>query len=420
MATIKLNLDNRSLKDGMANIRIRICARQSNAFINTGIRVEPKFFIKGVLYEAINPKAYNYKQKREALAAQIRRFEEGLFQIEQADREAYLQMSANDIRDAIMGRHGNGQSASNKKHTPASSIRRQDGNADFLDAFDKYGQARSMDKTRQSYAYVWRVLYNYVKQCGNNMLLFSDITYEWLVNLEQYLRTTGRGDSTVHMVFSYIRAAYREAERMHIIGRDGDPFFDYQIRAIPDYEIETLTKEELRRFIQADLTGHDGWSKARDVALMSLYLCGANLMDICDMQKPVNGEIVFVRHKISGASLRPVHIRVEPELQILLDRWSGEKRLVRFCEGGQNFSTFQRRVTKQLDDIGQRIGIKVTLAKIRRTWASIAGSLDISDRVIDKSMGHKDQSVKNLHYEDYDWARTARANRAVIDAIYMV
>jgi hypothetical protein len=29
----------------------------------------------------------------------------------------------------------------------------------------------------------------------------------------------------------------------------------------------------------------------------------------------------------------------------------------------------------------------------------------------------KDKSVKDMHYEQYDWSRTARANRAVIDAI---
>ena len=62
----------------------------------------------------------------------------------------------------------------------------------------------------------------------------------------------------------------------------------------------------------------------------------------------------------------------------------------------------------------------VNMARIRRTWASIAGSLDIADRVIDKSMGHVDSTVKDKHYEQYDWDRTARANRAIIDAILNV
>jgi integrase len=74
-------------------------------------------------------------------------------------------------------------------------------------------------------------------------------------------------------------------------------------------------------------------------------------------------------------------------------------------------------MNKLLLGVSARLGFKVTMAMIRRTWSTIAGSLDISERVIDKSMGHTDQTVNRRHYDKYDWSRTARANRAVIDAI---
>ena len=82
-----------------------------------------------------------------------------------------------------------------------------------------------------------------------------------------------------------------------------------------------------------------------------------------------------------------------------------------------NYETFRHKIAHRLRELSRELGFSITLPKIRRTWASIAGGLDIADRVIDKSMGHVDTTVKDRHYERYDWSRTARANRSVIDAI---
>ena len=91
--------------------------------------------------------------------------------------------------------------------------------------------------------------------------------------------------------------------------------------------------------------------------------------------------------------------------------------MLSFKDKYANYESFRHKIGHRLTEVSGVVGFNVTMAKIRRTWATIAASLDIPDRVIDKSMGHIDSTVKNKHYEQYDWNRTARANRSVIDAI---
>jgi integrase len=172
----------------------------------------------------------------------------------------------------------------------------------------------------------------------------------------------------------------------------------------------------MRKVMDGDLSQFAGLQRARDYALVSFYLCGANLLDIYEMASS-KGEVVFMRHKVQRASMRPIHIRIEPELAALLEVYGGTERLLSEAERVPNYETFQRRVNHLLKQAGKKIGVDVTLAKVRRSWATIAASLDVPDRVIDKSMGHVDASVKDRHYEQYDWSRTAEANRKIIDYI---
>jgi len=87
-------------------------------------------------------------------------------------------------------------------------------------------------------------------------------------------------------------------------------------------------------------------------------------------------------------------------------------------ERSSNYYTAQRRLNKQIDDLCGKLGAKVNMELMRRTWATIASRLEVPDRVIDKSMGHVDASVKDRFYEQYDWSRTAMYNRKIIDYVW--
>ena len=404
MAKLTLNLDERALKNGMAQIRIRISHRGTNAFIPTAVYVEPQYFIPGSLYDPIHRKAYMAVEKREQLAGIVRKVDEFLAEV---DPEELAQMTANDIRKCA------GVDVRERAQVRKTKSKNT---ADFMAWFDKYGKSRQTPKTCKSYEYAWNVLHDFCKYRKTLTLSFTDIDYSLLADFAQWLRATGRGESTRHMLESYVRAAYKEAMKCHMVSRELDPYFDYSIKAVPQKDIDALTLEQMHALITTDMPT-DGGKRAKDIVLISFYLCGANLLDIYQMDAAVGDEVVFIRHKTQRANMRPTRIRIEPELKVLLNKYKGENALLYFRERYANYETFQRRVIRQMELVTKELGFEVSFAKVRRAWSSIAGSLDIPDRVIDKSMGHVDTSVKDKHYEQYDWSRTARANRAVIDAV---
>ena len=406
MAKISLNLDSRSLKNGMAQVRLRINHKGTSAYVSTGVYVEPQYFNGESLYDPVGRKAPMFAVKRDKIATLVRQVDDF---IAETDRAELARMSANDIRERAC--------VQVRSHTQDRKQYLNGMDADFLTWFDQYGSSRQTEKTKKSYNYAWNVLREYCDSRRFNVLRFGDIDYSRLTDLARWLKDTGRGESTRHMIESYVRAAYKEAEKRRIIGRENDPYFDYSIAKVPVRDIEALTAEQMHALMTVEIPT-TGIAKARDIVMMSFYLCGANLLDLYEMDAPKNGEAVFVRHKIAnGQDQRPLHIHIEPELQALLAKYKGHGSLLSFKASSPNYDTFQRRVCRLLDGVSKIVGFDVSMAKVRRTWSSIAGSLDIPDRVIDKSMGHVDSSVKDKHYEQYDWSRTARANRAVIDFV---
>ncbi len=287
---------------------------------------------------------------------------------------------------------------------------------DFIAFFKEYGESRNTPKTRMSYAYAEGVLRDYCAEKKLRHIRFDDVNYPFLTKFARWLRDTRRGESTRHMIECYVRAAYKEAEKRHIIPRDKDPYFDYSIAPVPQKDIETLTADEMRALASARLYSLNN-ERARDIALMSFYLCGVNLLDLYEMDAPVNGEVVYVRHKTQRVNMREVHVRIEDELQALLNKYKGTETLLSFKDECASYETFQRRTTLHLRAISKTLGIDITMAKIRRTWATIAGELDVPELVINKSMGHVDKTINTRHYVEYKWIKTAEANRKVIDYV---
>ena len=128
------------------------------------------------------------------------------------------------------------------------------------------------------------MLNEYCNSLGLRTLTYSDIYYARLADFARWLEHTNRGPSTRHMLECYIRAAYKEAQKRHMVSRDNDPYYDYSIKPVPLKDIECLTMDEMYVLMTAELKTK-GMQWARDLAMMSFYLCGANLLDIYEMPK---------------------------------------------------------------------------------------------------------------------------------------
>ena len=404
MAKLTLNLDERSMKNGMAQVRIRISHRGSNCFIGTGVYVEPQYFQSSSLYDPVHRKAQMAVEKRERITEQVQTIEDYLLSV---SREELAHMCANDIRERA--------GMCTRKHEVVHRMPKSNTSGDFLRWFDEFGESRRTPKTQESYAYGLKVLKMYCEARRMWTLSIGEIDYARVSDFGRWL-TDSYGDATRHMIESYVRAAYKEAQRRRLVSRDLDPYLDYSIKPVPQREIDCLTAKQMHTLMTAELKTK-GMQWGRDLAMISFYLCGANLLDLYEMQEPKHGEAVFVRHKIEGHDRQSIHIRIEPELRALLDRYGGDGRLLHFKATYANYESFRHKIGHRLRDVSREVGFDVNMAKVRRTWATIAGSLRIEELVIDKSMGHVVRTVTASHYEKYDWSRTAEANRKVIDYV---
>ena len=405
MAKLSLSLDERSQRNGMQLIRLKITNKGTNAFAGTGVYVEPEYFVKYSLYDPIRGRAYMAAEKREQVRLFVKRFEDVMAAVDPVELD---QLMASEIKAMAVG----SKSVPNRD---ASGVSNKEASGDFLKWFEQYGESRRTAKTQESYAYGLKVLKAYCEARRLWTLSIGEIDYARVSDFGRWLGES-KGDATRHMIESYVRAAYKEAQRCRMVSRDLDPYLDYSIKPVPQREIDCLTAKQMRMLMTAELPTK-GMQWGRDLALMSFYLCGANLLDLYEMQEPTNGEVVFVRHKIEGHDRQSIHIRIEPELRALLDRYKGDGQMLHFKATYANYESFRHKIGHRLRDVSREIGFDVNMAKVRRTWATIAGSLRIEELVIDKSMGHVVRTVTASHYEKYDWSRTAEANRKVLDAV---
>ena len=413
MARLSLDIDTRSLNHGKAQVRVRINHKGTSAFVGTGVYVEPEYFVAGSLYDCIHRTAQQAIEKRERVTDTVRCLDDF---ITNTERRILDGMTAKDIRENALG----------AKTAPAASSDGLDGrttvggkrnaqSGDFVAFFEEYGESRRTNKTRESYAYAAKVLRLYCSARGLRTLTFDDVNYARLVDYARWLSET-KSPATRHMLESYVRAAYKDAQKRRLVSRDRDPYYDYSIARVPLKDIDCLTDKQMNALMRYE-PKLAGLQMGRDIALMSFYLCGHNLIDLYEMGIPKDGACVFVRHKIEQRYQREVKIHIEPEFQSLIDKYKGDGMLLKFKATYPNYDSFRHKIAHRLRELSTDIGFNVSMPRIRRTWATIAAELDCPDRVIDKSMGHVDKTVKDVSYERYDWSRTTEWNRKIIDYV---
>ena len=409
MASIILRLDNRTEKNGMQQVRLRISHRGTNAWHPTGVWVEPVFFNSSNIYEAISKRAPMAMYKREQLAGIVRQYEEGVFDLLRADggQQQLDQMTANDIRAYIYGTR-------EKKPTAVQLVakkKKSHQTADFMAFLDKYGQSKDKVRTRENYAYVYRLAFAYMQARKLDVLAFADIDYERLVDMKAWIRGEGKGEPTRHKMESLMKSAYKEGLRMKMCSRDLDPYLDYKIERVPERDIVRLSNKQMRKLI-AFRCPNPKLQRAKDVLLGSFYLCGLNFQDLYDL--PMDDEAVYVRKKVDRRTQKTTHVRVEPELNEIVTRYAGDGRMFNFSAGCR---CLQWRLDGAYVELSKEIGFKVNMAIIRRTWVSLAAELECPEYIINQSIGHVDRTVNGVSYREPDWRLTAKWNRKVIDYV---
>ena len=149
---------------------------------------------------------------------------------------------------------------------------------------------------------------------------------------------------------------------------------------------------------------------------------GININDLYLLEKPKGNRLVYERSKTITENKENflLSIKIEPELQKLIDKYSPDGFLSEIKTRYANSYNFMKAVNKGLKKICEDFEYqKITTNWSRHTWASLArNKAGISKADIDFCLGHVNNDYKMADiYIDIDYSIIDKVNRKVLDLL---
>lgn len=398
MASISLGL----LRQSSGNaIRVRISHNHTSAFINTGIIVLEKDF-ENNLQSPVKPSDNLFMRKNLLISEFVHKFNCALFEV--SSSIGLDQASANDIRDIMLG-----------KRVGKNEVL-------FSERMSAYGSTRNARSSISNYEYSCRKVMEFIPSRYEKFRM-ADIDYSFLCDFEKFLTDQHLKITTRAHIFRNIKAAYNDAVNRGLIDVPENPFKKFKIKNKKNNneDIQFLHIADIQRMLSMDFSGikcRVKLERARDIFMISMYLCGMNLTDIYDLEPQPRNEVVYSRNKLEHLDPPKCHIEKLPELVVLIDKYKGEKHLFNFCERDGRYDTFQRNVARSFEIMSEILGVKVNMAICRHTWASLCHRNGVDRYVISKGLGHIESDITSIYYSNFDWSLVSRANKDLADKIH--
>lgn len=392
MASISLKLDRRrATARGLYPIQFLLSSKGKVTTIGTGVNIRPEHW-NGEVNKAVLPKCPNARAINESIESLFFKYTNTLRNLENDGK--LVGKSVTGIKKLLV------------------EVRSGSSKESLTDYFSRYAESRRTEKSREVYRYTLKT----IRAFDNEEVPFEKVNVIWLKAFDAHLEKQGVGINTRAIHFRNLRAVFNSAINEDLIGLEYYPFRKFKI-ASSRKDKEALTEEQLQRLIAYD-TPYPFRRTARDLFLLSFYMCGMNLVDLYHLDRLRDGRAHFVRTKTSGKNINPVSILVQPEAAEIIARYAGAEHVLRFIEERATYDTFIHQVQRALRHIAKELGIEgLTFYWARYTWATLADKLGISEKEISKGLGHVDTSIAGKFYISYDWTKVDRANRTVLDYI---
>lgn len=271
-------------------------------------------------------------------------------------------------------------------------------------------------------------------------LFFSDVTVTWLEDYKSYLLCTAKktnrinaGSRIVSLYMGALRTIFNAARREYgnVIPY---PFKNVVIKQSVQVVNKGLTSAQIRSIIKLQNLEEVGRKQfigiARDVFILSFYLCGINAIDMFYLEKSnyQDGIITYCRRKTKNmrADNALISIKVEAEAKVIIDKYlctsekKTDKRLFNFGDRWKNDDTFSKSINLGLKIISRKIGVsRLIYYQARHSWASIArNECKIDKYTVHQGLNHSDQATKiDDIYINKDFTNIWHANRQVIDLV---
>lgn len=409
MATFKpvvFSSHNHIKSDGTSRINIRIYHNKKSQYISTDYFINPNFLLKSGEISEEYPDCDHLNFELQEVVQDYRKI------IIRLGRQRLQLMTCKDLRDYL-----------------TSATNAVDEFIDFVNFSQTIIKATEKKKTANWYSDSIDVLKWFF---ARDEIEIREITAGKMNALIKQLKKKGPGGKPLEpgSISNYlrgIRALFNKCKKHY-----NDPDIEiekishnpFKMVKIPQYrrkrknvQIETVRKI---RDIKVTTTRE---SIGRDVFMMQFYLMGINLVDLFELKPPINGRVEYERSKTDtedNINAITLSIKVQPELQLLFERYSSRSFLAELKTRYSDIEHFNKASNIGLKRICETLDIpKITTNWSRHSWASIArNKAGISKADIDFCLGHVNNDYKMADiYIDIDYSIYDKVNRKVLDLL---
>ncbi len=252
--------------------------------------------------------------------------------------------------------------------------------------------------------------------------LLQLLTSDGLHRFELFLKEKRKlSPTTISIKMRNIHTFVNYAIRQKLVEFDVSPYADYT-DPLPSRRNCAITLEQLRKVRDIDLSNERGTQigNARDIFMLSFYLCGMNLQDILaqDFRKK---SIRYIRIKTETRKKAPsfTEFSIQPEAREILDRLTKNGEFI--LDHKRSCNAIQRILSSCLPRIAKLCGIdsEFIYYSARKTFAQLANQLFIKDSIIEYCIGDTvSQSRKVIGYYIQVTPRMADLSiRKIFDAV---
>ena len=266
-------------------------------------------------------------------------------------------------------------------------------------------------------------LRNMQKFCGSTYLPFGDLTVEFLTKWCNSLKHTKRAQS---QYLAAIRHIYKNAALQYNTDEDIvlSPYLFVRFK-VPKQKPagqRALSLEQLKEFFSHKPTTING-ILAKNCALLSLCLCGTNLIDLYNATDYDGVYFKYERTKTKDARDDHAHIEIAVDVRIkpLFNKYRCKDKSKAFDFGGhKNYDCFYKSVLAGILSIKKELGWDMLqFYQFRHSMATIArNELGIDKATVDEMLNHVGSNRIADIYIKKDYKQINIANKKVVDYIF--
>lgn len=225
----------------------------------------------------------------------------------------------------------------------------------------------------------------FIEYAGKNFIL-SMLDSAMVFGFKKHLQKEGLSETTIGIRIGVIRRLTYFAITHGYAKYDIPPFYDYR-EPIPIARDLALSIDQIREIRDMEIT-HKWKSCARDLFMLSFYLCGMNLGDILvqDFRKPT---VKFIRLKTKSRRNpnEQTEFTIQPEARAIIDKYITPEGNLAFF-GRVTKKSIQHITDDYIREIRQELNINnMVFYSARKSFAQLANELMIKDTIIEYCIG---------------------------------